>query len=236
MIVDSEVVSLRDGVHVDFVDAGAVVRWIRRSGAGQPRGREEGGERQEGGAGADDSLVGGVNYDGDDTTMTFLSDDIDDPPVTRPMLCDGQTFDRPGRYTYIVSSGPLTVGRLVVPEVSKERRRKRRPAAAKVLSSKSSPCGDSDVAAGTDAGRDGKTTVVGVNDDIDHSLPGAATSTTAVGSLDAPSKPENVLAVAGASKALVPPTEGDDEALECLSVEDSEKVRCRTQKRYTLVL
>ena len=233
VIVDRELVSLRGGVDVDVEPSGAGVRWARRSSAGQQREGEHGkrgDERREGGAGADGTLNSSANGNG--TTITFLSDETDDPPVTRPMSGDGESFlRRPGRYTFVVSSGPLTVGRLLVSEeVSKHRRRKPRPAAVKVFSSESSACGDSEeVEAGTDEGCDGNTAVVvaDVNDSANHGPTAAAAAAAAAASTEspvAPSKLEKVVAVAGAFQTFGPLPEEKKEQLEGCSMEDSEKV------------
>lgn len=239
MIVGRKIVSLRGGIDVDVKAAGSVVRWTRRSSAEQQqqqqREREEEGVggRCEGGVGADESPAGSTNSNSSGTTITFLSDETDDPPVTRSMTTcdDGEPFRRPGRYTFIVSSGPLTVGRLFVPEISRTRRRNPRPAEAKISSSEPSSCGDDSERAGTDEGCGGNSTaaaavvMVDANNDVDHSLAAAAAEPS--GSPEAPPTPEEALAAAGATRAFVPPPEnnGEDKQPEggC-SVEESLKV------------
>lgn len=210
-IVGMELVSLHGGVGYDVEVTGLVVRWTRRPRAGQQREREkekESGERREGGARAGEPLNSSASDDVG-ATITILSDDTDEPPVTIPMTCDGEyRLRRQGRYTSITSCGPLAVGRFSVPEkISKQRRRKLRSSAAKVHSSESSACGDSEE---TEAG----------SDDVDHGLPAAAPP----GSAGASSENEKVVAVTGDSKAFVPPPEEKEEQRDGCSLGDSEKV------------
>lgn len=117
VVVETDIVSLRGGAGVNVQATGAVVRWERKSKVGQQLQLEEDSDwRREDRVEADGSRASSTNCSRGSPTITFLSDDTDDPPMTRQILSDGEPFRRPGRYTYIVSSGPLTVGRVVVSE------------------------------------------------------------------------------------------------------------------------
>lgn len=111
VVVEPDVVSLRGGAGVNVQATGAVVRWGTKSKAGKQLQPEEDNDGRR-----EDRIEADRSRASSSPTITFLSDDTDDPPVTRRILSDGEPFRRPGRYTYIVSSGPLTVGRVVVSE------------------------------------------------------------------------------------------------------------------------
>lgn len=128
--VDADVLSVRGGVDFAVEAIGPLVRWTIKTNAGQQQQHQE---QQEGssGRGEDQTEVDGHNAnsavcDNTDQNKTdksfyllFIPDSTDDPPLMRQILTRDngsyeETFDRPGRSTFVVGSGPMTMGRVVV--------------------------------------------------------------------------------------------------------------------------
>lgn len=130
--VDAEILSIRGGVDFAVEAIGPLVRWTIKTNAGQQQEQQlheqqkgSGGRREDqievDGRSANTAVCDSTDQNKIDKKkfLLFIPDSTDDPPLMRQIFTrdDGsyeETFDRPGSCMFLVGSGPMTMGRVVV--------------------------------------------------------------------------------------------------------------------------